>query len=205
MHLPLKPRWVMQMNVLIGCEESGIVRNAFALLGANAWSCDLLHSRSKGNHYQCDVMLAIEKQNWDIIILHPPCTALAVSGNRWYGKGMPYYKNRIDAVGWTLRLWDKAKSLCNKVCLENPVGVLNRYAPDLPKPQYVQPWQFGHGETKKTGLWLYGLPPLSPTNIVNGREQRVWKMSPSAHRKRDRSVTYHGIAQAMAEQWMACE
>lgn len=131
-----------------------------------------------------------------MIILHPPCTALAVSGNRWYGQGMRAHDKRLEAIDWTLRLWEKAKAKCSFVALENPVGVLPMKA-----TQYIQPWQFGHGETKKTGFWLHNLPPLTPTDIVEGREQRIWRMAPSEDRAKLRSETYSGIANAMAEQW----
>jgi hypothetical protein len=148
-----------------------------------------------------DVFKAIREHGpWDIIILHPPCDALSVSGNAHYGKGMRLACHRDAAAFWTNRLWRCATTWARVgVCLENPVGVLNR---EIGKPtQYIQPWQFGHGETKKTGLWLHGLPKLIPTNIVEGREARILAMGPSPTRKRDRSETYLGIASAMAEQW----
>lgn len=148
-----------------------------------------------------DCFEAIKSKNWDLIIMHPPCTALAVSGNRWYGEGMPKHQERIEAAEWTKKLWDLAVSVCDKVAMENPVGVLNKFNPELPKPSYVQPYQFGHGETKKTGFWLHGLPPLISTNIVEGREQNIWKMPPSKDRAKLRSKTYSGIAKAIAEQW----
>jgi len=182
------------MNVLIACECSGVVRQAFRLKGHNAWSNDLLPAADGGPHIQGDCMDAI-KLGWDLIIMHPPCTALAVSGNRWYGKGMPRYEDRIRALSWTAGLFSEAAKHCPKVCMENPVGVLRGAT------QYIQPWQFGHGETKKTGLWLYGLPKLQPTNIVEGREARIHRMPPGPNRAALRSVTYQGIADAMAEQW----
>ncbi len=124
---------------------------------------------------------------------------MAVSGNRWYGAGMPRHQERIDALIWTVELWEIAKRFSNHVALENPVSVIFK---NLDAPvQYIQPWQFGHGETKKTGLALHNLPPLKPTRLVCGREQKVWKMGPSPTRKRDRSKTYDGIAQAIVEQW----
>jgi hypothetical protein len=110
------------------------------------------------------------------------------------------FDKRLEATAWTQRLWQVAQENADKVCMENPVGVLNKLE-GLPKPQYIQPWQFGHGETKKTGLWLHSLPYLTPTNIVEGREQRVWKMPPSENRWKERSRTYEGIAAAMAAQW----
>ena len=188
------------MNVLIGCEESQTVCKAFRDRGHNAYSCDLLPTRGNPDwHFQIDIFDAISLELWDLVILHPDCTAMAVSGNRWYGKGMPKHHERIDAELWTGMLWDLTCLTSCRVALENPVSTIFKHL-DAPV-QYIQPWQFGHGETKKTGLALYNLPPLKPTNIVSGREQRVWKMGPSPTRKRDRSVTYQGIAEAMADQW----
>ena len=187
------------MKVLVGCEESQEVCKAFRALGHEAYSNDLLEC-SGGHpewHIKGNVISAVISTEWDLIILHPPCTALAVSGNRWYGKGMEKHADRISSKQWTSDLWRAAIDNADKVALENPVGVLDLGV----KPQYIQPWQFGHGETKKTGLWLHNLPELKPTNIVEGREQRIWKMPPSADRAKLRSKTYPGIAKAMAEQW----
>lgn len=141
-------------------------------------------------------MEAIEAYEWDLIIMHPPCTALAVSGNRWYGAGQPRHKERRDAIEWTMNLWELACSSARHVAMENPVGVL-----PVKPTQYIQPWEYGHGETKKTGLWLHNLPALRPTNVVAGREPRIWKLPPSADRAKIRSQTYEGIAAAMAQQW----
>jgi site-specific DNA-cytosine methylase len=188
------------MNILVACEYSGVVREAFKKKGHNAWSCDLLDAEDGSVfHKKQDCMVAIA-EGWDIIIMHPPCTHLAVSGNRWYGTGMPGHDKRVEAAQWTLQLWRLAKQYSPKVCMENPVGVLSNYG-ELPKPQYIQPWMFGHGETKKTGLWLYNLPYLVPTDVVEGREQRVWKMAPSEDRWKERSRTFTGIGEAMATQW----
>lgn len=184
------------MKVLIGCEFSGTVRDAFAKRKHDAWSNDLLKTEKPGNHILGDVFTAIASQKWDLIIMHPPCTALCVSGNRWYGRNMPKHDERKKAIQWTLALWSQAISVCDKVCMENPVGVL-----PLKPTQYVQPWQFGHGETKKTGLWLHGLCKLKSTKTVFGRENKVHKMPPSDDRWKKRSLTYSGIAKAMAEQW----
>jgi len=187
------------MKVLIGCEESGVMTNAFRLRGHEAYSCDLQPTRGCPCwHYQDDVMEVVDGERWDMIILHPDCTKIAVSGNRWYGVGMERHDERVEAVDWTLRLWELAKRRAIRVALENPVSVIFSH---LPNVHYVQPWQFGHGETKKTGFALHNLNPLKPTNIVEGREQRVWKMGPSPTRKRDRSKTFQGIADACAEQW----
>ena len=183
-------------NVLIACEYSGVVRDAFLKAGHNAVSCDLLPTDSPGPHIQGDCIPVIKSQRWDLIIMHPPCTALAVSGNRWYGRGMPRNGERKEAIEWTMGLFELAKNHSDKVCMENPVGVL-----PVPASQFIQPWQFGHGETKKTGLWLSGLPKLTPTDVVEGREQRIWKLPPTADRWKIRSTTFKGIAAAMAEQW----
>lgn len=189
------------MKVLIGCETSGKVREAFKARGHYVKSCDLLPSDDNSpDHMQVDIFRAIRSDHWDLLIMHPPCTAIAVSGNRWYGQGMPKHAERLESIKWTMFLWTYAKDRVPHVCMENPVGVL----PAKPT-QYVQPWQFGHGETKKTGLWLHNLPKLTPTDIVEGREQRVWKLGPSADRWKIRSETYQGIADAMSEQWGGVE
>lgn len=189
-------------RVLVACEESQVVTKAFRELGHEAYSCDILPC-SGGYpewHFQQDVFEIIDNKDWDIIIIHPPCTKVAVSGNAWYGSNKARHNERVESVKWIQSLWDKSISLCEKVAMENPVGVLNKMG-NFPKPTYIQPWQFGHGETKKTGLWLKGLPNLKPTNIVEGREQRIWKMPPSKDRGKLRSKTFLGIAKAIAEQW----
>ncbi len=189
------------MVVLIGCEESQTLCSAMRSAGHEAYSCDLLPTRGKHPewHIRDDVMNVIPTRSWDLVVLHPDCTAMAVSGNRWFGKGMPRHKERLAAIQWTTRLWLLAQRHSERVALENPVSVVFQY---LNAPVcYVQPWQHGHGETKMTGFALHNLPPLTPTNIVEGREQRIWKMAPSSTRKRDRSVTYAGIAKAIVEQW----
>ena len=185
------------MRVLIGCESSGTVREAFRALGHDAWSCDLLPADDGSPfHVQGDMADLLVADRWDLIIMHPPCTALCVSGNRWYGSGKPKHDERLQAITWTVALWERAIAVCPRVCMENPVGVLPMKA-----AQWVQPWQFGHGETKRTGFWLHGLRPLTPTDVVDGREQRIWKLGPSADRWKVRSKTFDGIAQAMAAQW----
>lgn len=147
------------MKVLIACEYSGKVREAFRALGHDAWSCDLLPSDNLTDyHYTGDCWPVIE-EGWDLIIMHPPCTALAVSGNRWYGSGMPKNSERIAAIEWTLALYEHAKNHAPRVAFENPVGVL-----PIKPTQYVQPYEYGHPESKKTGLWLHNLPPLVPTD-----------------------------------------
>lgn len=180
------------MRVLVACEYSGVVREAFRKRGHDAWSCDLLPSEIPSKyHIEDDVSLWLNRE-WDLIISHPPCTYLTVSGNRWYFDRPELY---MPAIEFARSFEDKAPH----VCIENPVGRLSTIwrKPD----QYIQPWQFGHGETKKTGLWLKNLPKLKSTNIVEGREQRIWKMSPGVDRWKERSRTYQGIAEAMAEQW----
>lgn len=180
------------MRVLIACEFSGVVREAFRKRGHNAWSCDLLPAMDNSPfHIQEDVTKHL-RWGWDLIIAHPPCTYLTVAGNKHYANRPDLY---LPAAEFARQFMDYA----DKVCIENPVGRLSTLwrKPD----QYIQPWQFGHGETKKTGLWLKELPKLEPTNIVKGREQRIWKMAPSKDRSMLRSITYQGIADAMAEQW----
>lgn len=195
------------MRILIGCEYSGVVRDAFTKQGHEAISCDLLPSDVRGPHYQGDVHRMLGRE-WDLIIMHPPCTALAVSGNRWYGRGQAKHDERIASVKWTERLWNRCLSVSEKVCFENPVGVLPGMS-SMPKPNYIQPYQFGHMEQKKTGLFLHGLEPLRETMNVydqmmvlpkNVRE-RVFHLPPSPDRWKIRSTTYQGIADAMAKQW----
>jgi hypothetical protein len=179
------------MKVLVACEFSGVVRDAFRRKGHDAYSCDLLDGTGL-YHVRGDVLPLLPHKSWDLLIAHPPCTALCVSGNRHYAGT----QDRLDAVEF-FRLFLDAP--CERICVENPVGVIST---TIRKPdQYIQPWQFGHGETKKTGLWLKNLPKLVPTNIVEGREHRIWKMGPSPDRGLLRSITYQGIAEAMAEQW----
>lgn len=190
------------MNILIGCEESGIVAKAFRKAGHEAYSCDIKPSRGNNNiHILGDIkehLRSVSDGFYDLIVLHPDCTAMAVSGNRWYGKGMPQHEKRKHAIRWTTDLWELAKKKGKRVALENPVSVIFKY---LPNVFYLQPWEHGHGETKKTGFALHELEPLKPTNVVEGREQRIWKMPPGANRKRDRSETFAGVAAAIVEQW----
>lgn len=198
------------MNVLIACEESQAVTIEMRKLGHNAFSCDLIEC-SGGHpewHLQMDCMEAIKSMKWDLIVMHPPCTAMTVSGNAWYGVDMPKHNERLKAVEWTQSLWDLAVSVCDKVAMENPVGVLNKYG-KFPKPQYIQPYEFGHMETKKTGLWLHGLDELKPTSdlkaatmdLPENERMRLHYLPPSEDRAKLRSKTYPGIAKAIAEQW----
>lgn len=189
----------MKGPILIGCEESQVICAAFRKAGFEAYSCDLQPTRGNPTwHYCGDIMDVIPLRRWALIILHPDCTKMAVSGNRWYGIGMPKHEERHAAVSWTLKLWRLAIEHSDKVALENPVSVIFKY---LPNVFYLQPWQHGHGETKKTGFALKGLPPIKPSNVVDGREQRIWKMPPGPNRKRDRSETFPGIANAIVKQW----
>ena len=195
------------MRVLIGCEYSGVVRDAFIAKGHDAISCDLLPTDSPGPHYQGDIFDMLE-QEWDLIIMHPPYTALTVAGNSTYGEGQPKYQERLDSVEWTRKLWDECNYVSRHICFENPVGVLQRLG-NFHKPQYIQPYQFGHLEQKKTGLFLNGLPDLIPTNDVyeemmklpKRERERLHYLPPSPDRWKIRSTTYQGIASAMAEQW----
>lgn len=183
------------MKVLVGCEESQEVTAAFIALGHDAMSCDKEYPGAKGlPHYQGDVFDVLH-EGWDLIILHPPCTYTSLSGNRWYWNS----PLRIEGAEFCKRCWDVARSVCEKVALEQPKTIMQRYIGK--HSQVIQPYQFGHGETKETWLWLKGLPELKPTNEASGREQRIWKMPPSPERQRMRSRTYSGIAKAMAEQW----
>ena len=212
------------MKILVACEFSGIVRDAFAAKGHDAWSCDLLPTERPGNHIQGDVLDILEGiptglyggvefcdlssadkeaanqgiieedvEPWDLMIAHPPCTHLAVSGARWF-------KDKRDEQAESLRFVEILMAApIPKICIENPISIISSR---IRKPdQIIQPWQFGHGETKATCLWLKGLPPLQPTNIVEGRENRVHRCPPGPERWKIRSRTLTGIANAMADQW----
>lgn len=181
------------MKILIACEESGTVRDAFIRRGHNAVSCDMLPSRRPGPHIQGDVLKEINSGFWDMMIAFPPCTRLAVSGARWFKDKR---REQVDALEF---VHDLLSAPIRRIALENPIGIIST---QIRKPdQIIQPWQFGHGETKATCLWLKNLPKLTPTNIVEGRSARIHRMPPGPNRARDRSVTYRGIAEAMAQQW----
>ena len=188
------------MRVLVACEFSGVVREAFAKRGHDAWSCDLLPTEIPGQHIQGDV-LEIIKDGWDLMIAHPPCTDLAISGARWFPEKIKDGRQQKSS-DFFMRL---VNSGIHKIAIENPIGIMSTVyrKPD----QIIQPWMFGHGETKATCLWLIGLPKLQPTNIVSDRKQNIHKLSAlrgkgsSKTRQQDRSRTYHGIAEAMASQW----
>lgn len=184
------------MKILVACEESQAVTIELRRLGHEAYSCDI-EPCSGGHpewHLQQDV-IPLLTQKWDMILAFPPCTHLAVSGAKWFAAKRADGRQQ-NAIDFFMRF---ANSDCPRIAIENPVGIMSTYyrKPD----QIIQPWQFGHGETKRTCLWLKGLPPLVPTNIVDGREQRIWKMPPSADRAKERAKTFPGIARAMAEQW----
>jgi site-specific DNA-cytosine methylase len=180
------------LRVLIACEFSGIVRNEFHKLGHDAWSCDLLPTEIEGNHFQCDIKEIINN-DWDLMIAHPPCTHLSVSGARWFKNKQEEQKEALEFVRFLLN------SNIEKIALENPISIIST---KIRKPdQIIQPWMFGHGETKATCLWLKNLDPLIPTNIVVGRENRVHKEKPGKDRWKNRSRSFLGIAKAMAEQW----
>ena len=182
------------LNVLVACEYSARVRDAFRAKGHNAFSCDLLPTDGNPTyHYHGDVLEFIPLHSWDLMIAHPPCTHLAVSGSRWFKDKVVEQAQAIEFVKALL------EAPIPRIALENPISVISS---KVRKPdQIIQPWQFGHGETKATCLWLKGLPKLVPTDIVEGREARVHKMPPSADRWKLRSTTYQGIADAMADQW----
>lgn len=182
------------MRVLIACEYSGRVRDAFSRMGHYSVSCDLLPTETPGVHYTGDVFDIIF-DGWDLMICHPPCTHLAVSGARHF--------REKQASGVQQQALDFVQKLLNapipKICLENPVSIISSH---IRKPdQIIQPWMFGHGETKKTCLWLKGLELLTPTNVVEGREPKVHYMPPGPDRWKNRSRSYQGIADAMADQW----
>jgi hypothetical protein len=213
------------VKVLIACEESQVVCNAFRVLGHEAYSCDLKPTRGKhpewhirddirnllfatGNFvsypYPEGAPLPGDQTFWELMIIHPECTYMANSGVRWlYNKdgstNTKRWWNLIHASAFFKLFWDGITCKIPRICIENPIP--HKYAELPPYTQIIQPWQFGHGETKATCLWLKNLPKLIPTNIVSGREARIHNMLPSPNRSRDRAVTYTGIARAMAKQW----
>lgn len=200
------------MRILIACEFSGIVRDAFAALGHDAWSCDLLPSERQGQHIQLDVQTQLVDGVWDLLIAHPPCTYLCNSGVRWLAPGgrlnAERHKLMVDACDFFAAL---LAAPVPRICVENPI--MHKYARnylqetwrvtrhDARPTQTVQPFEHGHGETKRTGLWLRNLPLLKPSNIVSGRNPRVHFASPGPNRWKERSRTLPGIARAFVEQW----
>ena len=181
------------MRALIGCEFSGVVRQAFRDRGYDAWSCDLLPAEDGSPfHLQRDVRDVLS-DGWALAIFHPPCTHLAVSGARWFKDKLQEQAEALEFVRMLMA------APIERIALENPVSIISS---KIRKPeQIIQPWQFGHGETKATCLWLKNLPNLVPSKIVEGREGKVWKMPPGPNRWKERSRTYQGIADAMADQW----
>lgn len=181
------------LRVLVACEFSGVVRRSFAALGHEAWSCDLLPAEDGSPyHLQGDVRDALD-MGWDLMVAHPPCTHLAVSGARWFHLKRQEQEEALAFVRLLLA------APVARIALENPVSIISSR---VRKPdQVLQPWQFGHGEVKATCLWLKGLPPLAPTQIVDGRVARVHRMPPGPDRWKERSRTFEGIGRAMARQW----
>lgn len=200
-------RGAEKMRVLIGCEFSGIVRRAFADRGFDAWSCDLLPAEDRSNKHIVRDLRDLLNDGWDMLVAHPPCTRLCNSGVRWLTKAPP---GRTHEEMW-LELDEGAALFADcwnapiqSIAVENPV--MHRHAKErirnyAPQAQSIQPWQYGHGETKRTCLWLRNLPALVPTNIVEGREARVHRMPPGKERWRERSRFFPGVAEAMADQW----
>ena len=195
------------MKVLVACEYSGTVRNAFLQRGHDAWSCDLLPSEDNSSRHIIGDALDLLGDGWDLLIAHPPCTRLCNSGVRWLsspppGKTADQMRDELaEGAALFSAFWNAD---IPRVAIENPV--MHKHAKALivnyqEPAQSVQPWQFGHGECKRTCLWLRGLAPLMPTDIVEGREQRVHRMPPGADRWKERSRFYPGIAAAMADQW----
>ena len=183
------------MRVLIACEFSGVSRRAFRALGHDAWSCDLLPSEDGSEYHIQDSVLhrSLLAEGWDLMVAHPPCTHLAVSGARWFKEKQ---REQAEALDFVQTLMDAP---IPHIAIENPISIISSR---IRKPdQIIQPWQFGHGETKATCLWLKNLPPLKPTNIVEGREARVHRMPPGPDRWKERSRTFEGVAAAMAQQW----
>ncbi len=192
------------MKVLVACETSGTVANAFEKKGHYAWSCDILPSDNlRENHQLGDAVDIIKSANaLDLVIAHPPCTHLASSGARWF-KQKRLDGRQKQGIELFFAIRDACEYVGCRYAIENPIGIMSTLwrKPD----QIIQPWQFGHGETKATCLWLKGVPELKPTNIVKGREPRIHRMPPSKNRWKIRSKTYQGIADAMATQWGAID
>ena len=191
---------VAAMRILVACEYSGRVRTAFRDLGHEAWSCDIIPSEDDSSfHIKMDVLELLELTkhtfDWDMMVAFPPCTHLASSGARWFEEKR-IDGRQVQGIGFFMSLVEASIPL---IAIENPIGIMSTIyrKPD----QIIQPWQFGHGETKATCIWLKGLELLKPTNIVEGRESRIHKMPPSDDRSKKRSLTYQGIADAMATQW----
>ena len=195
-------------RVLIGCEFSGVMRRAFAAHGHDVWSCDLLPSDdSSPNHLQCDVEFAIQSRRWDFIGIHLPCTSIALSGNPTYGRGKKKHSERLESMTWTQRVFELAKANSRMGYFENPKNIMPRLIGKF--SQRIQPYQYGHMEQKETWLWTWGLPPLIPSKDVfremmklpKKDRERIFYMPKSKTRGHQRSISYTGIAEAMAAQW----
>ena len=201
------------MKVLVACEFSGVVRDCFIAMGHDAISCDLLDTEVPGPHIRGDcIPVLYEEKGWDLVIAHPPCTYLSSSGLHWNKKNPERAIKTEKALEFIELIW---KAPVNKMCLENPVGCINTKLSFMPKPQYIQPYEFGENASKKTGLWLRGLPQLVPTDKIPGRmvekDGKIyerWANQNDAGQSmlgggqgKERSVTYFGIAYAMADQW----
>jgi len=187
------------MKVLIGCEESQILTKAFRNAGFEAYSCDLRPTQGNPTyHYHMNIFDALNMQSWDLIILHPPCTAMCLAGNSTYGKGKPKSAERQTAIAWTKILWQRSCASATHVALENPTSVIFNHMNHV---QYIQPWQFGHPINKTTGFALKNLPPLKPTKIATNPQDLIHNMPPSKNRSRLRAMTFPGIAEAIVDQW----
>jgi hypothetical protein len=184
-----------KLRVLVACEYSGVVREAFRRLGHDAWSVDLLESEDLSPYHVIGDYTVMLDKHWDILIGHPPCTHLASSGAKYF-KEKRDDGRQAEAVSFFVRMMGCG---IEKICLENPIGVLNTMYRKY--DQIINPWQFGHGVRKETCLWLRNLPKLVPTNIVEGRSERLHRLGPSKTRWKERSRTFQGIAEAMAQQW----
>ena len=191
------------MKVLVACEYSGVVREAFAKRGHDAWSCDLLPTdQPSDKHIQGDV-LEIINDGWDLIIAHPPCTHLSLSGAKYWAEKRADGRQQA-AIKFVENIWDAD---CPRICIENPVGALTKHSKLGKASVYIQPYEFGHAEQKRTGLWLKGLPKLKGTKFIdvkglpNKERHRLHWLPPSKDRWKIRSTTFQGIADAMADQW----
>ena len=207
-------------SAIVACEFSGVVRSAFEAQGFDAWSCDLLPTEKTGKHYQGDIFDAMSptgffgERHFDLLIAHPDCTYLCSSGLHWNSRRPGRAQLTEEALQFVADIWSLPVHF---KCLENPQGCISTRLSAMPKPQYIQPWQFGEDASKKTGLWLDNLPPLAPTKVVpgrivvcNGKEAERWanqtdsgqnRIRPSSDRWKERARTYEGIAKAMARQW----
>jgi len=200
--------------ILIACEYSGVIRDAFRALGHDAMSCDILPTETEGPHYEGDILDILYSREWNLVIAHPPCTYLSASGLHWNNRIPGRAEKTEQALEFVKLLWEAP---AKRMCLENPVGCINTRLPFMPEPQYVQPYEFGDNASKKTGLWLRELPKLVPTERILGRkvtykgkEVERWdnqtdsgqnRLGPSEARAKERSKTYPGLAKAIAEQW----